>query len=64
MISKKAEKYMVKNPKFNEVVHALGGIGVGILLTNSAFNPRPVRWAAFFIILALAGHWYAYKNGK
>ena len=57
-------KYFSKNPTFNAVVHSLAGIAVGALLTNLAFNPHPVRWAAFFILLALLGHWYAYKNGK
>ena len=60
---KRAEKYFSKNPRFNAVVHALGGLGVGVLLTNVAFNPHPVRWAALFILLALLGHWYAYRKG-
>ncbi|HVZ67599.1 MAG TPA: hypothetical protein VG917_05070 [Patescibacteria group bacterium] len=60
---KKAEKYFSKNPAYNAAVHALGGIGLGILLTHLAFDPHPVRWAALFIGLALLGHYLAYKKG-
>lgn len=59
---KRGKKYMSQHLEFNAVVHALGGIGLGILLTHLAFDPHPVRWAAFFILLAIAGHLYAMKK--
>lgn len=60
----KMNKYFAKHTDFNGVVHSMAGIAVGILLTNVFFNPHPVRWAAFFALLAILGHWYAYKHGK
>jgi hypothetical protein len=52
-------KYFKKHPAFTASVHALGGIGVGILITYPLVGNHPVRWALVFIGLALAGHVWA-----
>ena len=60
----KIEKYFSKHPIYNALIHALGGIGIGALLTNTWFNPHPIRFGILFLILAGIGHIYAYKLGK
>lgn len=52
-------KYLAKNPEFNSVIHAVLGIGVGILITYPLAGIHPVRWAAVFIVAALLGHVWA-----
>jgi len=58
----KVEKYFEKHTAFNSVVHILAGVGFGGLLTHTIFDPHPVRFAAFFVLLAALGYWYAYDN--
>jgi hypothetical protein len=60
----KVEKYFAKHIVFNSAVHILAGVGFGALLVNPIFNPHPVRFGAFFIILAVLGYWYAWDNYK
>ncbi len=57
---KKAMKYFSKHTEINALVHATGGIGVGILIASPFANPHPVRWAVFFIVLSVLGHLYAF----
>jgi hypothetical protein len=55
----KGEKYFSKHPSVNAIVHATGGIAVGILLTYPLVGAHPVRWAIAFGVLSLLGHVYA-----
>ncbi len=61
---KKSNTYFKKNPEYNSFVHALGGIGIGILIASPFANPHPVRWALIFLGLSLIGHIYAWMSGK
>lgn len=62
---KTAISYFSKHVEFNAAVHAVGGIGVGILIAGPMANPHPVRWAAVFLIISLVGHLYALNgHGK
>lgn len=57
---KKLEKYFSRHIYLNSLSHLLAGVGIGILLTNSFFNPHPLRFGIAFLILGLLGHAYAY----
>ena len=57
---KKIEKYFTKHVWFNSLGHLIGGIGIGVLLTDSFFNPHPLRWGVGLIVVALLFHAYAY----
>lgn len=61
---KKAISYFEKHPEYNATVHALGGIGIGIVLASPLAFPHPIRWAVVFISLSLAGHLYALTQKK
>lgn len=60
----KATNYFKKHEMYNATVHAVGGIGVGILLASPLFHPHPVRWAIVFMSLSVAGHIYAFIAKK
>ncbi|MDD4938389.1 MAG: hypothetical protein PHX34_05275 [Candidatus Shapirobacteria bacterium] len=48
----------------NALSHALAGIGVGILITYPFVGSHPLRWGAFFLVVGLIGHLYAYFAKK
>lgn len=50
---------MKKHPAYNGTIHALGGIGVGILIASPIADPHPVRWGIAFLLLSVLGHLYA-----
>jgi len=52
-------KYFQKHILFSNSIHALGGVGVGILITYPLVGNHPVRWAIIFIVVAIAGHVWA-----
>ncbi len=58
-LRKKVISYLKLHAEFNAFIHALGGIGVGILIASPLANPHPVRWALVFLGISLAGHLYA-----
>ncbi len=51
-------KYFKNHPTYNAVVHALGGIGVGILIAHPLIGIHPIRWGIIFLALSLLGHFY------
>ncbi len=55
---KKALSYFKKHPEYNALVHGLGGIAIGILITSPFINPHPVRWGLIFAGLSILGHLY------
>ena len=61
---KKALAYLSKYPEYNAIIHALGGISIGILIASPLVNPHPVRWALVFAGLSIVGHLYAAKANK
>lgn len=58
MTFKQSEKYFSKHPTYNALVHALGGVGIGILITYPFVGVHPVRWGVAFLLLSLLGHIY------
>lgn len=61
---KKIEKYFSQHPTVNALSHLLVGLGIGALLTHSVFDPHPVRYGLFFLVLGGMGHLYVYLNKK
>jgi hypothetical protein len=55
---KKVLAFAKKNPVYVALIHALGGIGIGILIASPVAGIHPVRWAAAFITVSLLGHLY------
>jgi len=55
---KKALAFAKKNPAYVGTIHALGGIGIGILIASPVAGIHPVRWALAFILVSLLGHLY------
>lgn len=43
---------------YNALVHAVGGIGVGVLIARDVAGEHPVRFGAALIAIALLGHLY------
>ena len=58
----KIENYMKKHIVYNASIHAIGGLGLGILLASPLFGPHPVRWGVAFLVVSLLGHWYAWQQ--
>lgn len=56
---KNAEEYFRKYPIFNSLTHAVGGIGIGILITYPFVGLHPIRWGLVFLVLSVLGHLYA-----
>ncbi len=52
----KTMKYFSKYPMFNAIVHASGGIAIGILVARPFDGGHPLQLAAIFAVIALAGH--------
>ena len=57
---KKANKFFGKHSAYNATVHAVGGIGVGILIASPVAGVHPVHWGVALLILCLLGHVYAW----
>ncbi len=58
MMVKKIREYFKKHTEYNAIVHAIGGIGVGILIASPLIDPHPVRWGLTLLVIAVAGHLY------
>lgn len=57
---KKVATYLSKHPAYNATVHAIGGMGIGILIASPIIGPHPVRWGVSLLSLSLLGHIYPY----
>lgn len=62
--AQRSRKYLSKHPDFNAIIHMLGGVGIGFLLTYPVAGAHPVRYGAVFLILAVIGHWWAGRKMK
>ncbi len=58
---KKAMQYMSKHPAYNATIHALGGLGVGLLIARPLVV-HPLRTGIILIALSLLGHIYAWMS--
>ncbi|OGH12478.1 MAG: hypothetical protein A2857_02355 [Candidatus Levybacteria bacterium RIFCSPHIGHO2_01_FULL_36_15] len=61
---KKIEKYFTKHVYANSLTHLAVGLGLGVLLTHTMFDPHPLRFGVLFLGLGLLGHAYAYQSKK
>ncbi len=62
MYTKKVMKYFSKHVTYNSIVHAIGGIGVGIILARPIDGAHPVRLGIILIAISLLGHLKALKS--
>jgi len=51
-----AMKYFSKHAMYNSVVHALGGIAIGLLIARPFDGGHPLKLALVFATLAILGH--------
>ncbi|MCL4367235.1 hypothetical protein M1563_03645 [Patescibacteria group bacterium] len=61
---KKIMKYLSAHVMYNSIVHAVTGIGVGILIARPLVGEHPVRWGIALIVVGIAGHLYALMAKK
>lgn len=57
---KKAMAYMKKHPAYVASIHAIGGMGIGILIASPVAGEHPVRWGLALMAISLLGHIYAW----
>ena len=55
---RKAIKYFGNHVEYNALVHVLGGIGLGILISTFFSFPFSSSIAIFLLVLSLIGHFY------
>lgn len=55
---KKVMVFAKKHPVYIATIHAIGGIGIGILIASPLAGIHPVRWGLAFIVLSILGHLY------
>ena len=56
---KKGIAFMKKYPAYNATIHAIGGIGIGILIASPVAGIHPVRFGLAFLVVSALGHAYA-----
>ena len=57
---KKAMRFMKKHPTYTASIHAIGGVGIGMLIASPLAGVYPFRFGIVFIIIAALGHIYAW----
>ncbi len=55
---KKALAFAKKHPAYIATIHAIGGIGIGIMIASPIAGVHPIRWGIAFLIISLLGHLY------
>ncbi len=55
---KKIETYLKKHVVYNSIIHIIGGVGIGIVITYPLIRNHPVRWSVVFLAIAILGHLY------
>lgn len=63
-VYKKLSSYFAKHTQYNSVVHFVIGLGIGILLTRSFFDPHPLRWGVGLLVIGLLAHLYPLTSKK
>ena len=57
---KKAEAYFKKHLVYTSTIHALGGIGIGIIIASPFAGTHPIRTGVVFLLLSFLGHVYGW----
>lgn len=52
--------FMKKHPAYVATIHAIGGVGIGILIASPVAGIHPVRWGIALLAISLIGHLYAW----
>lgn len=61
---KKAEAYFSRHVFYGQLIHLIGGMGLGILITYPLVGEHPVRWGLALLAVALIGHLAPWLNKK
>ena len=61
---KKIKAYFKAHVCYNSIVHFLGGMGVGVLITYPYVGTHPVRVGGALLALSVLGHLYPLVKGK
>ena len=56
----KATSYFKKHVAYTSFIHAIGGIGIGILIASPVAGIHPVRFGIALLVISLLGHLYAW----
>jgi len=59
----KIYKYLGKHPHYNSAIHAISGLGIGIIISRP-YVANPVKWGVLLIVIGIVGHLYPYFVGK
>ncbi len=57
---KKGMAFMKKYPAYNATIHAIGGVGIGILIASSLAGSNLVIWGVSLMVISLLGHLYTW----
>lgn len=60
LVMKKGMDYLKKHPAYNASIHALGGLGVGMIVASTIASSHIVLWGMALIVVSLLGHLYAW----
>ena len=52
----KQTRYFAKHPFYNSLIHASGGIAIGLIIARPFDGGHPLQLAAIFGIIAVIGH--------
>ncbi len=55
---KQISQYLKNHVIYNAAIHALAGIGIGMLLTYPLAGSHPIRWGLGLLALGVLGHLY------
>lgn len=58
-LRKRVITFFKKHVEFNALTHALGGVGLGIIIASPIAGTHPIRWGIAFLIISLLGHLYS-----
>ncbi len=57
---KKETSYLKKHVAYTSIIHLIGGIGIGVLITYPLAGTHPVRWGIALLAISFLGHIYAW----
>lgn len=57
-------KFFRAHPRYNSFVHAVIGMGIGIMITYPIVGPHPVKWGMVLLGVGLIAHLYPLVGEK
>ena len=55
-MEKQMLKYFKSHPRYNSFVHAIIGMGVGVMITYPLVGVHPVKWGAVLLGIGILAH--------